>query len=379
MKRARRVFERITMEACRVAVHNISHTKRVLRHGRGLEMRENCDKYAKEAYEKLWDGFQLSPFTVFTLDEGGKNRYIEAPTTEDAIAIRVVTNICEPIIYARQVENSYCPIPGRGSLLMARRIQDDLRQVVKLCRKHNESKPRKTAWHCWCEKTDIRKYFQSVTFNLAMESMEDIFDDGRLLGLLASFLRFRDGLPIGAGFSAMIANAIHAPLDRIVASMKDSYGAHRYMDDTCGVYRSKKAAHAAHEEKEDWYNRHGLTSGKKWSVFRIEDKPLVMGGWRVRPSGIIPSQRIMRHILRLLRGDPATLSMNGKLALASLYGWVKNGDSQTVKNLWQKKHADVIFKQIAGATKERPENVAKWLGQEGFSDYTLTQEEFDFS
>lgn len=367
------------MEACRKAVHDISHTKRVIRHGRGEEMRENCEKYAKEAYEKLWDGFQLSPFTTFTLNECGKERLIEAPTTEDAIPIRVITNICEPIIYARQVENSYCPIPGRGSLLMARRIQDDLRRVVKMCKEHNAAKTRKTPWHCWCEKTDIRKYFQTISFALAMESMEAVFADGRLLGQIASFLQFRDGLPIGAGFSAMIANAVHAPLDRITVARKDSYGAHRYMDDTAGVYRSKRAAHDAHDEKEDWYQQHGLTSAHKWSVFRIEDKPLVMGGWRIRPSGIIPSQRVTRHILRLLRDDPATLSMDGKLALASLYGYVKNGDSITLKNLWQKKHADVIFKLIAASSKEKVETVAKILPEEGIREYSLVQTEFDFT
>lgn len=379
MLRERRVFERITMAECRKAVFDISHTKRVLRHGRGVEMRANCDRYAKEAYEKLWDGFQLSPFTTFTLNEYDKERLIEAPITEDAIPIRVVTNICEPLVYSRQVENSYCPIPGRGSLMMARRIQDDLRRVVKECKQHNSAKARKTPWHCWGEKTDIRHYFQNITFNLAMDSMEAVIADGRMIGTFASFMRFRDGLPIGAGFSAMIANAVHAPLDRIVASYKECYGAHRYMDDTAGVYRSKDAAHTGHEIKEEWYQAHGLTSAHKWSVFRIEDKPLVMGGWRIRPSSIVPSQRVTRHILRLLRGDPSTLSMDGKLALASLYGYVKNGDSLTLKQAWAKKHADVIFGQIASASKEAPAVVAERLADEGMNSYTIIQDEFDFT
>ena len=371
MKRARRVWERIvTMDACRKAVRDISHTKRVLRHGRGEEMRENCERYAKEAYEKLWDGFTLAPFSTFTLKENGKERLIEAPTTEDAVAIRVITNGCEPIVYSRQIENSYCPIPGRGSVLMARRIQDDLRRVVASCRRHNAAKSRKTPWHCWCLKNDIRKYFQSITFGLVMRTMDAIFDDGRLMGQFAAFLRFRDGLPIGAGFSAMFANAVHAPLDRIVSARRDVYGYHRYMDDTANVLRSKSAAASVHEAMEEWYAERGLTSAHKWSKFRIEDKPLVMGGWRIRPSGIVPSQNVTRHVVRLLSGDPSTLSMDGKLALASLYGYVRNGDSKTLKELWSRKRADVVFSQIAEHAREDARALKQKLTTTGMEEYT---------
>lgn len=346
MIRAKHIWNDVTsIENCRAAVLDEANTPRCRRRGLSVEMRDDTDRFAREASERLADGFRPHPFTEFELYEYGKHRLIQAPDVEDAICHRAVTRIVEPIVYARMVPHSYCPVPERGGLRLARDFRRAARRCEYACKIHN--KTHRQPWKAWILKSDIRKYFPSITFNVAMEAMDRIVSDTDFRGYLMACLGMRDGLPIGAGYSAMVANAILIPLDWQIASRKDVRGYFRYMDDIAVITRSKKAAASVHEEMEDMLSQIGLTTADKWAKFPFSHHAPEMGGWRITYDGIYPSTRVERHIRRLLRGDPARMSKHGKLALASLYGYVKNGNSETLKKLWRKKNADCVFQQEA--------------------------------
>lgn len=345
MIRERHVWKRvIDLDNCRAAVLDEANTPRCRRRGLSAEMREDVDRFAKEARSRLADGFAPQKPVEFDLCEYGKTRHIEAPTVADAICHRAATRIMEPLVYKRMVATSYCPVTGRGGLKLARDLRRMIRRVDETCRIHNLD--HKQPWKTWVLKSDIYHFFPSVTFDVAMAAMERVFSDGDALGYLAASLDKRGGLPIGAGFSAMVANAVLIPMDLAVVGRKDVRGYVRYMDDTVAVVRSKKAAEAVHEEIEDALSRVGLTTARKWSKFPAAHHAVEMGGWRVTHDGIYPSSRVERHLRRLLKGDVANLSEDGRAALASLYGYVKNGDSLTLKEMWRQKDASRVFHEV---------------------------------
>ena len=342
MRRERHVWERVTtLDNCREAVLEEARAPRCRRRGLSEEMRANPDPLAEAARERLLDGFAPQPPVEFDLFEYGKARHIEAPTLADAICHRAATRVMEPLVYRRMVPTSFCPVPGRGGLRLARTLRRMIRRTDETCRVHNKAHRQK--WQTWILKSDIRQFFPSVTFDAAMEAMERVFADGDALGYLAASIDKRGGLPIGAGFSAMVANAVLIPMDWAVAGRDDVRGYVRYMDDTAVVVRSKKAAASVHEEMEDELARVGLTTAHKWAKYPAAHHATQMGGWRVTRDDIYPSARVERHLRRLLAGDPARLSDSGRAALASLYGYVKNGDSLSLKQLWRTKNADRVF------------------------------------
>ncbi len=345
MIRERHVWKRVVdLDNCREAVLDEANTPRCRRRGLSAEMREDVDRFAKEAQSRLADGFAPQPAVAFDLCEYGKTRHIEAPTVADAICHRAATRVMEPLVYKRMVATSYCPVVGRGGLKLARDLRRMIRRVDETCRVHNLT--HRQPWKTWVLKSDIRHFFPSVTFDVAMAAMERVFADGDALGYLAASLPKSGGIPIGAGFSAMVANAVLIPMDWAVVRRDDVRGYVRYMDDTAVVTRSKKSAAAVHEEMEDELARIGLTTATKWAKFPAAHHAVEMGGWRVTHDGIYPSGRVERHLRRLLRGDVANLSEDGRAALASLYGYVKNGDSLTLKELWRSRNASRVFHEV---------------------------------
>ena len=67
---------------------------------------------------------------------------------------------------------------------------------------------------------------------------------------------------------------------------------------------------------------------------------------------ILPSSNVTRHVLKLLGGDVMALPFKQKLALASLYGYVKHGESMSLKRLWMKRKAWRIFAEIGATARE---------------------------
>jgi len=307
-------------------------------------MRGEVEMFAMRARNRLIEGFVPQPLIVFDTYEGGKLRHIEAPTVEDAICHRAAMRILEPIAYKRMVPKSYCPVLGRGGLKMARDLQRMIKRCEETCRIHNKTHRQK--WKTWILKSDIRKFFPSITHEVAMNALGRIFAEREVLTYFEASLGYRDGVPIGAGYSALVANAVLMQMDWEIISRKDVFGYVRYMDDTAVVCRSKKAAAEIHEAMENELAQIGLTTRDKWSKFPASHHAVEMGGWRVYKKGIYPSSRVERHLLKLLGGGIDRLSVKGCRALASLYGYVKNGDSMTLKNLWRRKHADRVFCKV---------------------------------
>ena len=310
----------------------------------------------------------LQPFlpVVFDKVENQKLRHIVAPCVEDAILIRAITRVTEPEVYRKMTRHSYCPVAGRGGLLLARDLQRKLRKLHHAnelwIREHAKSKPRKV----YALKIDVRKFFPSVSHDVAMSALRRVFGtrgDEKVLTLIDQLMG--PHLDIGAGYSAMAANSVLMPVDEEMEGYIGVLGYFRYMDDILMLFRSAEKAHRAREKTEEILNRYGLTMAKKWQIFDTEKRPIVMGGFKIRRTGIHPSshvcQGLNRQMNKGIRIGFENLTPHECRSLASRYGWIKNSDAFNYKTKWRKHNADIVFKRCGlpdgnpvGGGKVRP-------------------------
>ena len=138
---------------------------------------------------------------------GGKTRPLGIPTVKDRIVQTAVKRVMEPIFENEFLPTSYGFRPGRG-------CKDALRQVDAHLR----------AGYTHVVDADIKGYFDSIPHERLMARVEECISDGRLLALLAAWLRqdiVRDlerwtptaGTPQGAVISPLLANLYLHPLD----------------------------------------------------------------------------------------------------------------------------------------------------------------------
>ena len=149
-----------------------------------------------------------------------KPRFISAATFRDRVAHHAICNVVGPTLIARQIQDSYACIPGRGVHAALDRAQGLLRQ------------------HRFCLKCDVRRYFDSVDHEVLLEILGGLFKDPILMRLLEGIVRHMPsglppgkGLPIGNLTSQHFANHYLGVLDHFA---KDHLGCKaylRYMDD----------------------------------------------------------------------------------------------------------------------------------------------------
>lgn len=377
MKRVGNLWNRITSpDNIRAAVVEESYTKRMSRpchsdpdKSRGEAMRDDAERWVGLALEKLSaDPFVPDPIFEFDHKEGPKVRHIEMHSLLDAICIRAMVRVVEPVVYARMTPHSYCPIRGRGPLKLARRMQKALAELEYANRQWVALHPGQVR-RIYCLKTDIRKFFPSIAKDVALKAVGRWIKDRRVIAMIASLLDDRKGIPIGSGYSAMIANAVLIEADWEMASYVGVLHYWRYMDDVVMLFRSKDKAHGAHEKYRELLAERGLSDDHKWQIFDTAKRPIVLGGFKVRSSGIHISGRISRHILKIFhRGFKAgwdRVAQSERLALASLYGWIKSTDSFNFKLKWRKNHADRVLSLISiSSRRPRRREVSRLHRQE---------------
>ena len=353
MRREWDVWRKILMpENCRAAVLREALTPRCRRNGFSVDLRENLEKWTEYVRERIGDGLALGPFEEFDVVESGKKRHIQCYAPVDAMCIRACIQQMEPRAYARMSPRSYCPVQGRGGLKLAKDFRRLLRAAENKCRVWNKYHPgAKTRWRAWIGQYDLTQYYPSLTYNIMRDAMERIFGEPEVLALIDVFLGQRDGLPIGAGYSSMVANMVLAPLDWEIIGYKGVLGFARHLDNAGYITKSKKVAGDVRLLVEDWTAQRGLKT-HEWAKFPAGHHAIERGGWRIDKDRILPSTSVTRHLLKLLSGRVEDLSEHEMLALASLYGYVKHGESMSLKKLWKQRNASRIFKVISVTSKQ---------------------------
>lgn len=181
----------------------------------------------------------------------GKTRPLGIPTVKDRIVQAAVKRTIEPIFEQQFLDMSYGFRPGRG-------CKDALREVNMLLK----------AGYTHVVDADLQGYFDSIPHDRLMSRIEENISDGRLLALLASWLK-QDvlaglkrwtptrGTPQGAIISPLLSNLYLHPLDQKMTAA--GYRMIRYADDFVVLCRSAEEAEAALATIQDWVASAGLT------------------------------------------------------------------------------------------------------------------------
>lgn len=213
----------------------------------------NAEGYLNELAKDLEAG-QYQPQAVRRVEiakAGGKTRPLGIPTVKDRIVQTAVKRVIEPIFEQEFLPTSYGFRPNRG-------CKDALREVQRHL----------TEGYTHVVDADLKGYFDSIPHPLLKERIEEHISDGRLLELLAGWLRQdvvkglerwtpTGGTPQGAVISPLLANLYLHPLDERMGRL--GYRMVRYADDFVILCQSVEQAQTAMEEVATWIKANGLT------------------------------------------------------------------------------------------------------------------------
>lgn len=213
----------------------------------------NAENYLMELKETLEKG-QYHPTAVKRVDipkGDGKTRPLGIPTVKDRVVQTAVKMVVEPIFEHHFLPSSYGFRPGLG-------CKDALRAVDRLLKQG----------YTHVVDADIQGYFDNIPHERLMARVEEKISDGRLLGLIRSWLKQdviqemerwtpTKGTPQGAVISPLLANIYLHPLDERLKAK--GYESVRYADDFVVLCQSPEDAAAALQDVQEWMAENGLT------------------------------------------------------------------------------------------------------------------------
>jgi RNA-directed DNA polymerase len=297
-----------------------------------------AERYLGELANDLKEGrYQAAPVRRVDIPKaGGKTRPLGIPTVKDRIVQAAVKRVIEPIFEKEFLPMSYGFRPGRG-------CKDALRDVDEWLKKG----------YTHVVDADFKSYFDSIPHARLKERIEERISDGRLLELLAGWLRQdivhglekwtpTGGTPQGAVISPLLANIYLHPLD--VHMTRQGYAMVRYADDFVILCPTAEDAANALEEIKAWVEANGLTLHPDKTHLgdcRIEGQGFEFLGYRfeagqrwVRSKSLMALKDKVRAFTRRTRGDSlGRIIADLNPMLRGWYGYFKHAHGRVFQTL----------------------------------------------
>ncbi len=212
------------------------------------------DKHLRALHDALKGGtYRPSAIRRRNIPKAGSNelRPLGIPTVRDRVVQAALLAAIEPIFEREFSENSFGFRPRRSAHQAIERVEHLLNAGSK-----------------WVVDVDLKAYFDTVSHPLLMVLVKQRIADGRVLGLIETFLKqpVEDdgrrwtpivGTPQGAVVSPVLANVFLNPLDHHMA--RQGYEMTRYADDFVIQCRTEADARRALTEVTRWCNSVALT------------------------------------------------------------------------------------------------------------------------
>ncbi len=285
-----------------------------------------------------------------------EKRPLGIPTVRDRVAQAAVVHVLQPIFERDFAPTSYGFRPGRGAQQALDRVEellaDGYRYVVD---------------------ADLKSYFDSIPHGRLLERIGTKVADGRVLGLVESFLKagiledLREwtpvaGAPQGAVLSPLLSNIYLDPLDQLCAS--SGLAMVRYADDFVILCRTRAEADRALGLVQTWVEANGLTlHPDKTRIVDTQTESFDFLGYRydrdkrlVRPKSLARLKEAVRGKTR--RTDGRSLACIITDLNRTLVGWLGY-----FRRLWER-----VYSRLDGWIRRRLRSLLrKRRGLQGMS------------
>ena len=242
MKRKNGLYEKVYLyDNLYIAFYKASKGKR-----KSLEIQNyalNLEKNIADLQGQLRQKkLNIGNYTFFKINDP-KPRDICAAAFHERVLHHAIMNVCEPILDAYAIDDSYACRKNKGTVKAIHRCQYFIRR------------------YSWYLKMDIKKYFDSIDHTIALERLAHKIKDKSILLLIEQIIDTYHktqgkGLPLGNLTSQHIANYYLGIFDHWIKETLRIKGYLRYMDDFVVFGASKKELKTTHGLIQDYLYKH---------------------------------------------------------------------------------------------------------------------------
>ena len=194
------------------------------------DLLQNCFEIAKSVKHHSYHPTKTYNFTI---NERGKERYIQAPSIRDRVFVHALCHeVLESKIYPKMIYDNSATIKCRGMSFARKRILTHLR---KFYRKHGTNG--------YILQLDFRKFFDSINHSILIDEFKKYVQDTDIMRLIETCVNYNGkskGLGIGSELSQIAGVMFPHNIDffcKVKQKLK-YYG--RYMDDIYIIHHDKE-------------------------------------------------------------------------------------------------------------------------------------------
>lgn len=217
-----------------------------------------------------------------------KQRSICAASFPERVLHHAIMNICEPLLEACAIHDTYACRTGKGN-----------RKALVRAQKFAQN-------HSWYLKLDIQKYFDSIDHRIILFLLSRRIKDKELLDLFTKLINSYHvfpgrGMPIGNLISQHLANFYLSGFDHWIKEMQKVKGYVRYMDDMLIFGQDAVEMKNLLEKIESYLRQNLALKVKKNYELNCCRYGVNFVGYRIYPNKIELSSRSKRRFIRKFR------------------------------------------------------------------------------